>query len=280
MSITRINTNTDSLLATANLNKVQFDMSRTLSHLSSGLRIVTGSDDPAGTGLSATFKAQLGGIVQAVQNAQDGLSMMALADSAIGSNMDALLRMRDIAVRAASDATLTANQKVTMETEFQKLRTEIGTRTGTVTFNGKYLFAGSTNGKIIQIGPNNTTGTKLSILIQSMNVNKLGTVSISATAVSGGRASAAITKIQSAIESLSNVQTVIGAQEKMLERMVNDLNSQQVNVAAASSRITDADLATEISNFAKQQVIAQAAAAMVAQANAMPGAVMKTLGIG
>jgi len=123
--MTRINTNTDALLAGANLSKMQFEMSRTLSHLSSGLRIVTGSDDPAGTGLSATFKAQLGGITQSIQNAQDGLSLMSLADSAITSNMDVLLRMRDVAVRAANDATLTSGQKDTMELEYVRLKAEI-----------------------------------------------------------------------------------------------------------------------------------------------------------
>jgi len=259
---------------------MQFEMSRTLSHLSSGLRIVTGSDDPAGTGLSSSFKAQLGGITQAIQNAQDGLSLMGLADSALSSNMDVLIRMRDVAVRAASDATLTTTQKTMMETEYIRLKAEITSRYGAIKFNGKAVFAGSCNGKIIQIGPDNIAGNRLSLLMQSVCVGNLGNRSLSAAHVSGTNASAAINTVQSCINGLSNVQTIIGSQEKMLERMVSDLSSEQVNIAAASSRITDADMATEISKFAKQQVIVQAAAAMVAQANAMPGAVMKILGIG
>jgi len=285
MSITRINTNTDALLAGANLSKMQFDLSRTLSHLSTGLRIVTGSDDPAGTGLSATFKAQLGGISVAIQNAQDGLSMMGLADAALTSNMDVLLRMRDIAVRGASTATITTAQRVTMETEFANLKTEMSTRAAAIRFNGKVLFDGSLSSRIIQIGPDAVAGNKLSIVMRRVSATNINGItgtpgpSLANAHVSGTTAASAINWVQSGINALSNLQTIIGSQERMLERMVNDLNTEHTNIAAASSRITDADMATEISNFAKQQIVAQAAAAMVAQANAMPGSIMKTLGI-
>jgi len=120
--MTRINTNTDALLAGANLRKMEFSISRTMSHLSTGLRIVTGADDPAGMGLMTTFKAQLGGIRMAIQNAEDGLSLMSTADSALSDTNDILLRMRDIAVRASSDATLTPSSRQSMQQEYVDLR--------------------------------------------------------------------------------------------------------------------------------------------------------------
>jgi len=262
-----------------------YQMSRTLSHLSTGLRIVNGSDDPAGMGVSNAFRAQLGGLSSAIQNAEDGLSMMSAADAALSDNMDMLLRMRDIAVRAASDATLTTTQRQTMEQEYVNLKSEITKRKSAITFNGKCLFSGGLSGKTIFIGPDNTAGFKLSLQIPVISITavggKVGFHNITSAHVSQVLSAAkAIDIVQSCINGMSNIQNLIGSQEKLLERMVNDLRAQQVNVAAASSRITDADMAAEISNFAKQQIIAQSATAMIAQANAQPQSVMKLLGIG
>jgi flagellin len=280
---TRINTNTDAMLASANLSKMQSQLSRTLSHLSTGLRIVNGSDDPAGLGVSAGMRAQLGGVAMAIQNAQDGLSMMSTADTALTDNMNILLRMRDIAVRASSDATLTTTQRQTMEQEYVNLKGEIQRRRSAITFNGKVLFSGAVSGKTIQIGPDNSSGYKFSMKIPLISVTYFGaaTRSLSNAHVSQvGSAAKAIDIVQSCINGLANIQAIVGSQQKELEDIVNALSSEQVNLAAASSRITDADMAYEITNFAKQQIIEQAATAMIAQANSQSQSVMKTLGIG
>jgi len=280
--MTRINTNSDALLAGANLMKMEMQMSRTLSHLSTGLRIVTGADDPAGLGVSAGMRAQLGGVAMAIQNAQDALSMMSTADTALADNMNMLLRMRDIAVRASSDATLTTTQRQTMEQEYVNLKGEIQRRRSAITFNGKVLFSGAVSGKTIQIGPDNASGYKLSIKIPLISVSFFGTgKSLSAAHVSQvASAAKAIDIVQSCINGLANIQNIVGSQQTELENIINALSSEQVNLAAASSRITDADMAQEITSFARQQIIAQAATAMIAQANAQPQSVMKLLGIG
>jgi flagellin len=283
MSITRINTNTDAMLASSNLRKMEFQMSRTLSHLSTGLRIVTGADDPAGIGLVATFRAQVGGIRTAVQNAQDGLSLLNTADSALADNMNMLLRMRDIAVRASSDATLTTTQRQTMEQEYVNLKGEIARRRSAITFNGKVLFSGAVSGKTIQIGPDNASGYKYSLKVPLISVTFFGNAArtLSNAHVSQvASAAKAIDIVQSCINGLANIQNIVGAQENELERIINDLNSEDVNMSAALSNIQDADMASEISAFARQQIIAQAATAMIAQANAQPSQVMKLLGIG
>jgi flagellin len=271
------------MLASANLMKMEFQMSRTLSHLSTGLRIVNGSDDPAGLGVSAGMRAQLGGVAQAIQNAQDGLSMMSTADTALSDNMNMLLRMRDIAVRASSDATLTTTQRQTMEQEYVNLKGEIQRRRSAITFNGKVLFSGAVSGKTIQIGPDNASGYKYSIKVPLISVTFFGNAArtLSNAHVSQvGSAAKAIDIVQSCINGLANIQNIVGSQQKELEDIISALSSEQVNLAAASSRITDADMASEISNFARQQIIAQAATAMIAQANAQPQSVMKLLGIG
>ncbi len=280
MSMTRINTNTDALLAGANLRKMEFSISRTMSHLSTGLRIVTGSDDPAGIGLMATFKAQLGGIRMAIQNAEDGLSLMSTADSALADNMDILLRMRDIAVRASSDATLTTSSRQSMQQEYIDLRAELTRRSDAIAFNTKILFSGGLSGKTIQVGPDNTAAYLLTIVIPRLSVTSMNGRNIVSACVSQLlSAQKAISLIQSAINGFASLQTTVGAQAKSLERLVNDLRAEEVNLAAASSRISDADMATEVSEFAKQQIIAQAATAMIAQANANPQSVLKLLGI-
>jgi len=285
MSITRINTNTDAMLASANLNKMQFQMSRTLSHLSTGLRIVTGADDPSGIGLANTFRGQVGGITQAIQNAEDGLSLLSTADAALSDNMDMLLRMRDIAVRAASDATLTTTQRRSMEQEYVNLKSEITKRKTAITFNGKVLFSGGLSGKTLMIGPDNSAGFKLSIQVPVISITavggKVGFHNLTSAHVSQVLSAAkAIDIVQSCINGMSNIQNLIGTQEKMLERVVNSLNTQKVNISAALSRIQDADMASEVSDFARQQILAQSATAMIAQANAQPASVMKLLGIG
>jgi flagellin len=281
MSMTRINTNTDAMLASANLMKMESQLTRTLSHLSTGLRIVSGSDDPAGLGLSAGMRAQLGGVTQALQNAQDGLSMMSTADTAMTDNMNILLRMRDIAVRSSSDATLTTTQRTTMEQEYIDLKGEITRRRTAVTFNGKILFSGAVFGKTIMIGPDNSAGYKFSIKVPYINYSNINGQSLSNAHVSQVTSAAvAIDLVQNAINGLANLQTIVGSQQRELQDIVNSLSSEQVNLAAASSRITDADMASEVTDFAREQIIAQSATAMIAQANAQPSSVMKILGIG
>jgi flagellin len=281
MSMTRINTNTDALLAGANLTKVESQLTRTLSHLSTGLRIVNGQDDPAGLGLSAGMRAQLGGVTQALQNAQDGLSMMSTADTAMNDTMNILLRMRDIAVRSSSDATLTTAQRTTMEQEYIDLKGEITRRRTAVTFNGKILFSGAVYGKTIQLGPDNTSGYKLSLKIPYINFSNINGQSLSNAHVSQVTSAAkAIDLVQNAINGLATLQTIVGNQEGELQDMINALSSEQVNIAAMSSRVTDADMASEITDFAKEQIISQSATAMIAQANTQSQSIMKILGIG
>ena len=280
MSITRINTNTDALMASANLRKLEFQMSRTMSHLSSGLRIVNGSDDPSGVALMGSFNAQLSGTRAAIQNAEDGLSLLQLADTSIGQTQDILLRMRDLAVRASSDATLTSAQRYTMDQEVIDLRTEISRKRGAITFNTKVLFSGALDGTTIQVGPDNNANQLMSVLLPYTDTDDINGVDITAEAVStAADALAAIDGFQDAINGLADLQSIIGVQEKNLERVIIDLQAAEVNVAASASRISDADMALEVSAFARQQVLSQAATAMIAQANAQPQQVLSLLGI-
>jgi len=279
--MTRINTNVDALMATANLNKISFQLSKTLSHLSTGLRIVSAADDPSGVGLMSTFQAQMRGTTVAIQNAEDGLSMLQVADSALTDTMDIVLRMRDVCLKANNPAVYTTAQITTMDTELTNLRAELDRRFGAITFNTKVLFSGGLSGAVIQVGADNIAALQLSITIPQMSQTNINGQTLSAiNTLSFAAAAAGIDLAQSGINQLGTVQAIIGSQARELERIINALNSQEVNVAAAASRISDADMASEISEFAKQQVISMAATAMIAQANAQPQQIMKLLGIG
>lgn len=288
MSLTRINTNTEALLAGSYLAKTEYQLSKTMARLSSGLRINTGADDPSGVALANGFSAQIGGTRMAIQNAQDALSIMQLADSAMNSAMDVMLRMRDIAVKAASDVTVTTAQRKSMEAEYTSLKTEFQRKKSGITFNSKTLFSGGMSFRQVQIGPDNTTTNRLSIRVPVLSVGGIGAPgatkgrSLLAAHVSGNTgvaARSAINIVQSCINNLSDLQSLVGVQEAGLQRIINDLSSADVNLNAARSRIQDADMAAEVSEFARAQVIAQSATAMIAQANAQPQSILKLLGI-
>jgi len=277
MSITRINTNTDALMAAAHLRKLETNLSRAVSHLSTGLRITTGADDPSGVALSNKFAGQLGGVRQAISNSQDALNMMAHADSALNETQDILRRMRDLAVKGANSAVLTADDVARIGSEFSALKTEVTRRSTSITFNGKALLDGTFANLPVQAGPDNGTAYRLTLNISAVTLATLGLAAATCSTVAN--AQAAIGLVQSALNTISTMQATIGVQERKLNYVIEDLSSAEVNMAAAKSRITDADMAGEISEFTRLNVLTQAATAMLAQANASPSTVMSLLGL-
>ena len=283
MSITRINTNVDALLAGANLRKIEFSMSRTMARLSTGLRVNTAADDPSGMGLITSFKSQLSGTGAAIANAEDALSLMNLADSVLSEIGDMMIRMRDLAVRASTDATITTAQRQTMETEVTSLKNEIVRKQTSVTFNSRVLFSGGLSGGTVQLGPDNIAAHLMSLQIPLLSLGGIGAgMSFNAIHVSHNNASGALAAIDianSAMKGLAEVQTVLGTMENEIERKISELQSAEVNMSAALSRIQDADMAFEVTQFARAQIISQAATAMIAQANAQPQAILMLLGV-
>ncbi|MEW5945500.1 MAG: flagellin [bacterium] len=283
MSVTRVATNPEALSALRYVNKVQDDLSKTLNHLSSGLRITKGADDPSGIGLAARFEAQMRGTSTAIQNVQDAQAIIALADETINNIMELLLRARDLAVRSANDATMTTSSRIPLENELDDIRDAIDQLALGVTFNTKGVLDGDMAAAVVQAGPDNNANMRVTIVINAISAGNIGGRSITGAKVSTGSTSlatvrSAINLIQSAINGLSNVQAAVGVQSSRLEKIINSLSSAEVNMASAVSRIRDADMAKEISNLARQQVIMQAGVAAVAQANMQPSAILTLLG--
>lgn len=289
MSITSINTNVNSLIAQGQLRKLDSSLGTTMQRLSSGLRINSGADDPSGVALANSMTAHVRGVRQAMNNAQDGLNLLAYADSALNETLDILQRLNDLSVKASNEAILTTSDLDSIQNEIDDLRTELSRRASAVTFNTKVLFSGGfSGGQMLQIGADNGATFQLTIQLQAVTLSGMGLYSvpntISLVVTSGGANSAlgaantAIDAVQSAINIVSNMQASIGVQERKLQYIINDLSAEDINISAARSRILDADMASEISEFTRLQVLTQSATAMLAQANLQPQIVAQLLG--
>ncbi|HOY65030.1 MAG TPA: flagellin, partial [bacterium] len=165
--MTVINTNISSLIGMNNLRLTNLGLQTSLARLSSGLRINWAADDPSGLAIAKGMEAQIGGIRTAVQNAEDGINLIRTADGSLAATHEILLRMRDLAVRAANEATLTSADMTRLDDEFQSLVAEIDRKADAVTFNTKNLFNGDyAAGQVLQIGADNAGTYQLTVTIQ------------------------------------------------------------------------------------------------------------------
>ncbi len=273
-----INTNISGMVGLNNLRLTNLGLKTSLERLSSGLKINSASDDPSGLAIAKGMEAQIGGIEVAIQNAEDGINLIETADGALSETHDILMRMRDLAVRAANEATLTSDDLARLDSEYASLQSEIDRKAHAITFNTKVLFDGTFSTRALQIGPDNGTNFRLTTYIKSMAAGSIG---LSGAAICtlqvAASAQAAIDLVNSAINQVSDVRASLGIQERRLEYIINDLSAEDINISAAKSRIYDADMASEISEFTRLQILQQTGTAILAQANAQPQSVLQLL---
>jgi len=284
MSVTRIYTNPEAMMARRNLGQVEDQLGTTIRHLSTGLRITRGADDPSGLALAGKFDAQMRGTTVAIQNAEDALSMLTLADDTINTMMDLLQRARDLAVRSASQATMTTTQRYDLEKEIVRIKAEINRQAQAVTFNGKQILGGGLSQARIQVGADNNANQRITLSVPLLSWGNVGNGALMLNLVRVSTATAAqsaITLLDSAtggIAKLASLQAAIGVQERNLQYIIEDLSSAEYNMAAAKSRIMDADMAQEISDLARLTILTQSGVAALAQANMQPQAILTLLG--
>jgi flagellin len=249
-----------------------------LARLSSGLRINWAADDPSGLAIAKGMEAQIGGIRTAVQNAEDGINLIRTADGSLAATHEILLRMRDLAVRASNEATLTTADMTRLNNEFSSLADEISRKSTAVTFNTKVLFDGTFDaGLVLQVGADNAATYRISITITALADTDLGIDQVSVTLSTAAGAQSAITAVQDAINLISDVRSNLGIQERRLNYIIDDLKAADINISAAKSRILDADMAVEISEFTRLQILQQSGTAILAQANAQPQSILQLL---
>ncbi|WP_339251373.1 flagellin Hag [Sporosarcina sp. FSL W8-0480] len=276
----RINHNIAALNTFNQLGANNTNAAKNLEKLSSGQRINRGGDDAAGLAISEKMRAQIRGLDMASKNAQDGISLIQTAEGAMNETHAILQRMRELAVQSAND-TNTDSERANLQNEVDQLAQEI-TRISTDTeFNNKKLINGSlgASGVTFHIGANASQSIKLTI--GNMGAGSLGVqgsvASVGINISSQTLADKAITAIQSAIDAVSSERSKLGAYQNRLEHTINNLGASSENLTAAESRIRDVDMAKEMMDFTKNNILTQAAQAMLAQANQQPQGVLQLL---
>ena len=243
----RVNNNVEAFNAHRNLEATQYQLSKSMEKLSSGLRINRAADDAAGLAISEKMRAQERGLAQAQRNSLDGISLVQTAEGAMNEQHAILQRIRELAVQRAN-GTLATSDTDKIDAEVGQLTAELARINTTTTFNGLSVMNGSFT---FQVGAND--GETISAAITSVDFSKISAASIST--------------IDAAIDSVSTGRANLGAVQNRLEHTINNLGVFQENITSAESRIRDVDVAAEMVNATKLQILAQSGTAMLAQAN-------------
>jgi len=270
----RINHNIAALNTWRQLTKNNNAVQSTLEKLSSGKRINKAADDAAGLAISQKMQAQINGLEQAQRNSQDGISLLQTAEGGLNETQSILQRMRELAVQS-SNGTLQDSDRSKIQDEVKQLTSQINTIASDTQFNKKTLLSGGLSGSGIklQIGANETQ--TMTIKISAATASSLGVSGISVS--SQANASSAISSIDAAIQQVSTQRANIGAYQNRLQHTINNLGTSDQNLTAADSRIEDVDMAKAMMTYTKQNILNQAAQAMLAQANQLPQGVLQLL---
>ncbi len=279
-----INTNVASLNAQRNLSNTQSGLSRALERLSSGFRINRAGDDAAGLAISERLKAQIRSTNQASRNTLDGVSLVQVAEGAHEEVGNILIRLRELAVQSAN-GTLGATDRASIDLERDQLTQEINRISAVVKFNGVQLLAGNSVSAALsvslQVGTGTTSNDVIAVSINPLKSSIFGSSGTDLTALaltSASKATDAITAIDTAITDLNVSRAGLGAAQNRLESTSRNLAVAAENFSAANSRIRDVDVASETAELARYQILSQAGAAVVAQANQVPSLALSLLG--
>jgi flagellin len=268
-----INHNVPSIGALGALDRTTLGVSKSLSKLSTGLRIVKSGDDASGLVISERMRAQVNGLQTAKLNAAEGINMLATAEGVLNEIHSILQRMNTLSVRADNTVTIAAGstELQALQDENDALVAEIDRIAGYATFNGVSLLDGSLSGNL-QVGP--AAGADNVI---TTNLGAIDSTTLGVSALTLGDGGTAITAITAAIETLGSNRGDLGVAMNRLEHTIINLDIMIENTVASESRIRDVDMADEISNFTRLQILQQSGTAMLAQANAQPQAVLSLL---
>ncbi len=271
-----VNTNIASINTQRSLASTQSGLATAMQRLSSGLRINSAKDDSAGLAIAKRLEAQVSGLGVAERNASDGISMAQTAEGAMIEVGDMMNRMRDLAVQSAN-GTNTAGDMANLDAEFQALNDEIARTFNATEFNGKKILDADATAFTIQVGANNTADNRITLTTTDMNADSAITAMAAGSIDTQTNAQAAIDLLDTAIDRITTERGDLGAVMNRFEHTINNLQNAAENQAAASSRITDADFAKESAKLSRQQVLSQAATAMLSQANSLPQNVLGLL---
>jgi len=256
----RIQNNVEAFNAHRNLTATSSKAAKAMEKLSSGYRINRAADDAAGLAISEKMRAQISGLGQAQRNAQDGISLVQTAEGALTEVHSMLNRMRELKIQH-SNGTLNSQDQAAIVSEVTELKSEIGNIASDTKFNGKALFGTATFDFVVGADGEKITTTAVNLATDA------GAIDMSST----------LGQIDTAIEKVSTHRATLGAVQNRLEHRLSNLATYQENLVAAESRIRDVDMAQEMVNFSKLQILQQAGTAMLAQANQSSQGVLSLL---
>ncbi|TMW72379.1 flagellin Hag [Alteribacter natronophilus] len=292
-----INNNMSAMNAHRQLGINQNHMQNSMEKLSSGQRINQASDDAAGLSISEKMRAQINGLDQASRNAQDGISLIQTAEGALDETHSILQRIRELTVQAGNEGTNQTEDLQTIQNEIEELAEEIDGIAERTEFNGKTLLDGEWDGEstgaelILQIGANASQQVELNI--DDMSASALGAIDSNGALDTNGITiddinvteftdtsgfDEQLQAIDGAIQLVSSQRSELGANQNRLEHTISNLNNASENLTAAESRIRDVDMASEMMEFTKNNILNQASQSMLAQANQLPQQVLQLLG--
>ncbi|HPT78057.1 MAG TPA: flagellin Hag [Candidatus Atribacteria bacterium] len=278
----RINNNLMAMNTYRQLNAASTKGARSMEKLSSGLRINKAGDDAAGLSISEKMRGQIRGLTQASRNAQDGISLIQTAEGALNETHAILQRMRELVVQAGN-GTNSAEDLDAIQNEIAALIEELGQSATSGTgianrtqFNGKNLLDGTLN-ITLQIGANGGQQVGLTIGDMSATGLSVNTVNVKSFDSEGFDFDTQLALVDAAIGTVSSERSKLGAMQNRLDHTINNVDNAAENLSAAESRIRDVDMAKEMMEFTKNNILQQAATAMLAQANQVPQGVLQLL---
>ena len=292
-----INHNMMAMNAARNLSGHYGNLSNSIRRLSSGLRVGTAADDAAGLAIRELMRAEIAGMNQGVRNANDAISLIQTADGALGIIDEKLIRLKELAEQAAT-GTYNSDQRLMIESEYQAMASEITRIANATDFNGVHLLNGNlssdshdgsglqSTGKMkIHFGTGNDSAEDYyyvrigNATASALGVGNQADVNALAYTVSTQeQAQKALEGINNAIASKDKIRAHLGAMQNRLENTISNLQIQAENLQAAESRISDVDVAQEMTAFVRNQVLTQAAVAMLSQANSLPQMALSLIG--
>ncbi len=271
-------TNVTSLNAQYNLNQTNSALNSAISKMSSGSRINSAQDDPAGLAISEKLKTQIRGVDQANRNASDGISALQVAEGGMTEIGNILVRMKELGLQASNE-TLSNADRSFLNTEFQQLKNEITRISQATKFNGVALLSGAFssggagNGLTLQVGLTSGGSDLMTVTITNVGTGALGSgtfINTITIAESAGRARSVLRFIDAAIDDISTARSEVGSQLTRLNAIIRNLSITSMNLSGANSRIRDVDIANESANLTKNQILLQAGVSVLAQANSAP----------
>jgi len=270
----RVNTNVASLDAQRNLANTTDQLNKSLARLSSGLRITRAADDAAGLAISERFRAEIASLGQAQRNANDGVSLLQVAEGALNETSGILVRLRELAVESAN-GTLGSGERATLNDEFQAQIKEISRIAAVTSFNGTQVINNSGASVTFQVGVNNTTNDQITVTGVNATATGIGVNTLDISTVTGAQSALAV--LDSAVNQVASLRAQFGSAQNRLESAIRSIAVAIENTSAAESRIRDVDVASETANLTRQQVLQQAGISVLAQANVSTQAALKLL---